>query len=159
MVKRYDGNAPGWQMRTHDRHYVADLNGDNKADLVVFNANDWSPVYLGRMISTGGGLNCDWSATWIGGWHLGTVDHFEPCHYQGPGGNRDLFVHNTDWFGMLRSTSPWALDKIYYRWIHNYKYGKQLLNGAGESWQITMKRGRLKSSAICLLNKAQRRHR
>jgi hypothetical protein len=123
MVHRYDGNAPGWQMRTHDRHYVADLNSDNKADLVVFNANDWSPVYLGRMISTGVGLNCDWADTWIGGWHLGTVDRFEPCHYQGPGGKPDLFVHNTDWFGMLRSASPWVLDKIYYRWIHNYKYG------------------------------------
>ncbi len=123
MVQRYDGNAPGWQMRTHDRHYIADLNADGKADLVVFNANDWSPVYLGRMISTGTGLNCDWSATWIGGWHLGTVDRFEPCHYQGPPGKPDLFVHNTDWFGMLRSASPWVLDKIYYRWIHNYKYG------------------------------------
>jgi len=123
MVKRYDGNAPGWQMRAHDRHYVADLNSDNKADLVVFNSNDWSPVYLGRMISNGVGLNCDWADTWIGGWHLGSVDRFEPCHYQGPSGKPDLFVHNTDWFGMLRSASPWVLDKIYYRWIHNYKYG------------------------------------
>ncbi len=123
MTQRYDGNAPGWQMRSHDRHYVADLNGDGKADLVVFNANDWSPVYLGRMISTGTGLSCDWSADWIGGWHLGSVDNFEPCNYQGVSGKRDLLVHNTDWFGMLRSAAPWALDQIYYRWIHNYKYG------------------------------------
>jgi hypothetical protein len=90
-----DGNAPGWQMRSHDRHYVADLNGDGKADLVVFNANDWTPVYLGRMISTGAGLQCDWSADWIGGWHLGNVDSFTPCNYQGGGGKRDLFVHTT----------------------------------------------------------------
>ena len=66
---------------------------------------------------------CDWSPTWIGGWHFGTVDRFEPCHYQGAVGKPDLFVHNTDWFGMLRSATPWVLDKIYYRWIHNYKYG------------------------------------
>ena len=65
---------------------VADLNGDGKADLVVFNANDWTPVYLGRMISTGAGLQCDWSADWIGGWHLGNVDSFAPCNYQGGGG-------------------------------------------------------------------------
>jgi len=123
MTHRYDANAPGWQMRTHDRHYVADLNGDGKADLVVFNANDWTPVYLGRMISTGAGLSCDWSADWIGGWHLGTVDAFTPCNYQGVSGRRDLFVHNTDWFGMLRSAAPWFLDRIYYRWIHNYRYG------------------------------------
>ena len=124
MTQRYDGNAPGWQMRSHDRHYVADLNGDGKADLVVFNANDWTPVYLGRMISTGTGLLCDWSADWIGGWHLGQVDNFEPCNYQGVSGKRDLLVHNTDWFGMLRSSGcPWQLDRIYYRWIHNYRYG------------------------------------
>jgi hypothetical protein len=123
MVQRYDGNAPGWQMRTQDRHYVADLNADGNADLAVFNANDWAPVYLGRMISTGSGLNCDWTADWIDGWHLGTVDHFEPCDYQGSGRRADLFVHNQDWFGMLRSAAPYALDKIYYRWIHNYKYG------------------------------------
>jgi len=123
MTSRYDGNAPGWQMRKNDRHYVSDLNSDKKADLVVFNADDWTPVYLGRMISTGVGLKCDWSADWIGGWHLGKVDRFEPCHYQGGAGKPDLFVHNTNWFGMLRSAAPWALDKIYYRWIHNYRYG------------------------------------
>jgi hypothetical protein len=39
MVQRYDDNAPGWQIRSHDdRYYVADLNVDNKSDLVVFNA-------------------------------------------------------------------------------------------------------------------------
>ena len=123
MTHRYDGNAPGWEMRPHDRHYVGDLNGDKKADLIVFNANDWTPVYLGRMISTGTGLTCDWAADWIGGWHLGTVDRLEPANYQGIAGRPDLFVHNTDWFGMLRSAAPWVLDKIYYRWIHNYRYG------------------------------------
>ncbi len=123
MTHRYDGNAPGWQMRRSDRHYIADLNGDKKADLVAFNSNDWAHVYLGRMISTGVGLTSDWAADWIGGWHLGTVDSFEPCNYEGIGGKPDLFVHNHDWFGMLRSASPWALNKLYYRWIHNYRYG------------------------------------
>jgi hypothetical protein len=124
MARRYDGNAPGWQMRAHDRHYVADINGDKKADLFVFNADDWGPVYLGRMISNGTALNCDWAADWIGGWHLGTVDRFETCNYQGAAAGRpDLFVHNHDWFGMLRSALPFVLDNIYYRWIHNYRYG------------------------------------
>jgi hypothetical protein len=124
MTRRYDGNAPGWQMRAHDRHYVADINGDKKSDLFVFNADDWGPVYLGRMISNGAALGCDWAADWIGGWHLGTVDRFEPCNYQGAAAGRpDLFVHNTDWFGMIRSASPFVLDNIYYRWIHNYRYG------------------------------------
>ena len=42
FVRRYDGNAPGWQMREHDMHWVADINGDGKADLFVYNANDWA---------------------------------------------------------------------------------------------------------------------
>jgi hypothetical protein len=52
-------------------------------------------------------LSIEWSADWIGGWRLGTADRFEPCHYQDLNGKPDLFVHSTDWFGMLRSASPW----------------------------------------------------
>jgi hypothetical protein len=124
MAQRYDGNAPGWQMRRHDRHYLADLNSDGRADLWVFNADDWSPVYLGRMISSGGSLSSSWIADWVVEWHLGKVDRFEPCDYQGAGGAPDLFVHNQNWFGMLRSAGPVTMDRIYYRWIHNYRYGR-----------------------------------
>ena len=124
MAQRYDGNAPGWQMRRHDRHYVGDLNGDGKGDLWFFNADDWSHVYLGAGISTGSSLNISWSQDWIGEWHLGTVDRFEPCDYQGVSGRPDLFVHNQNWFGMLRHAAPAALDKLYFRFIHNYRYGR-----------------------------------
>jgi hypothetical protein len=120
MTQRYDGNAPGWQMRKHDRHYLADVNGDGRADLVVFNADDWSPVYLGTMVSNGAGL----SSGWVGEWHLGNVDRFEACDYPGKGGQPGLFVHNHDWFGMLRTDAPIRMDRIYYRWIHNYRYGR-----------------------------------
>ena len=37
---------------------------------------------------------------------------------------RDLFVHNQDWFGMIRATPALCLQRIYYRWIHNYRYGR-----------------------------------
>jgi hypothetical protein len=123
-VQRYDGNAPGWQMRKHDRHYVADVNGDGKVDLFVFNAEDWGHVYLGTMISNGTSLQASWAQDWVGEWHLGTVDQFEPANYQGASGRRDLFVHNKDWFGMLRAAAPVALDRLYYRFIHNYRYGR-----------------------------------
>jgi len=111
-------------MRRHDRHYVGDLNGDGKGDLWFFNADDWSHVYLGAGISTGSSLNISWSQDWIGEWHLGTVDRFEPCDYQGVSGRPDLFVHNQNWFGMLRHAAPAALDKLYFRFIHNYRYGR-----------------------------------
>ena len=39
-------------------------------------------------------------------------------------GERDLFVHNQDWFGMIRATPALSLQRIYYRWIHNYRYGR-----------------------------------
>jgi hypothetical protein len=120
----YGGNAPGWQMRKNDRHYLADINGDGKADLFVFNALDWATEYLGAMCSTGTGVTTSWSADWVGEWNLGNVDQFEVCNYEGVGGRRDLFVHNQNWFGMMRATPGLALQKIYYRWIHNYRYGR-----------------------------------
>ncbi len=124
MVRRFDGNAPGWQMRRNDRHYVGDLNGDGMRDLWFFNSLDWSQVYLGAGISSGSDLTVSWAADWIGEWHIGTVDRFEPCDYQGSGAKADLFVHNQDWFGMMRAATPVDLDRIYYRFIHNYQYGR-----------------------------------
>jgi IgA Peptidase M64/FG-GAP-like repeat len=123
-VQVYNGNVPGWQMRKNDLHWLADINGDGKADLFVFNALDWSTEYLGAMCSTGTGLATTQIADWVGEWNLGKVDQFEVCNYEGVAGKRDLFVHNQDWFGMIRSTPGFSLQKIYYRWIHNYRYGR-----------------------------------
>ena len=76
------------------------------------------------MLSTGTGLNCSWVQDWVGEWNLGGVDKFIACNYEGVDGQRDLFVHNTDWFGMIRATPALSLQRIYYRWIHNYRYGR-----------------------------------
>ncbi len=124
MTKRYDGSVPGWQMRRHDQHYLADLNGNGRADLFVYNHQDWYSEYLGTMTSSGTGLSARWSVDWVGEWNLGGVDRFEPCDYEGAGGRRDLFVHNHDWFGMIRANRGLSLQRIYYRWIHNYSYGR-----------------------------------
>ena len=124
MTRRYDGNAPGWQMRAHDMHWIADVNRDGKADLFVYNHQDWTPEYLGTMISSGTDLVSAWKEDWVGEWNLGTVDRFEPCDFEGVGGRRDLIVHNTDWLGMIRATPTLSLRRIYHKWIHNYRYGR-----------------------------------
>ena len=124
MVHRYDGNAPGWQMRKNDQHWVADVNGDGKADLFVYNWQDWSTQYLGTMISNGSSLSASWVADWVGEWNLGGVDRFEPCNYEGVAGRRDLVVHNQDWLGLIHAAPGLSLQKIYYRFIHNYPYGR-----------------------------------
>ncbi len=124
MVHRYDANVPGWQMRAHDRHWIGDVNGNGKADLFVYNHEDWGPEYLGTMITDGTSLQASWREDWVGEWNLGSVDAFQPCDYEGAGGRRDLIVHNTNWLGMIRATPGLSLQRIYYKWIHNYEYGR-----------------------------------
>ena len=124
MAHRYDGSVPGWQLRKNDQFWIADVNGDKKVDLFVYNCNDWATQYLGIMVSSGSALSASWTADWVGEWNLGTVDRFEACNYEGASGRRDLVVHNHDWLGMIRATPRLELQKIYYRWIHNYRYGR-----------------------------------
>jgi len=124
MVHRYDGNAPGWQMRKNDQHYVCNIKGDAREDLFVFNCLDWSTEYLGTMASNGTSLSCAWKEDWVGEWNLGSVDRFISCNFEGVPGKRDLFVHNQNWFGMIKATPTLSLQKLYYKWIHNYRYGR-----------------------------------
>jgi hypothetical protein len=42
----------------------------------------------------------------------------------GRGGRPQLYVHNTDWFGVIDGRRGITLDRIYYRWIHNYRHGR-----------------------------------
>lgn len=123
-VRRYDGNAPGWQMRRNDQHWVGDIDGDGRADLFVYNHQDWSTQYLGTMRSSGTALTCSSRSGWVGEWNLGSVDRFVACNYEGVGGKRNLIVHNRNWLGMIRATPTLSLQRIYYQWIHNYRHGR-----------------------------------
>lgn len=125
IVARYDGDVPGWDgLARNDIFFPADVNGDGQTDLFGFNYQDWSTEYLGKMISNGSSLSVSYVADWVGEWNLGGVDQFETCNFEGVKGEPDLFVHNRDWFGMIRANPSFSLRKIYYRWIHNYRYGR-----------------------------------
>jgi hypothetical protein len=122
--RRFDGTVPGWDgMRRNDQWYVADVNGDGKKDLYVYNATDWATEYLGTLRSSGSNLSGGWQENWIGSWNLGQVDHFRVTNFNGSAGWDDLIVFNDDWMGLLRSgsSSVW-LTSIYPKWVHNHNY-------------------------------------
>jgi hypothetical protein len=122
---RYDGDVPGWDgLGRHDRFFAADIDASGRADLWVWNHDDWSTEYLGRMISSGTSLKADYAGDRVGEWNLGAVDAFEPARMTGKSGQPQLYVHNTDWFGVISGLHPITLDRIFYRWIHTYRYGR-----------------------------------
>jgi len=130
MTARYDGDVPGWgRLARNDRFFPADITSDGKIDLFAYNSVDWSEEYLGRLISTGAALSGDYVADWVGEWNLGPSDAFETCSFEGAPGKPDLFVHTQDWFGMIRGRRgrgqrALTLERLYFRWIHNYRYGR-----------------------------------
>ena len=121
-VNRYDGDVPGWGgLARNDVFIPADIDGDGRCDLWAWNHQDWSTEYLGRMLSTGVGLSADFTGDWVGEWNLGPADAFEVA----PAGRGSrLYVHNTDWFGVIDGANGTTLEAIYYRWIHTYRYGR-----------------------------------
>jgi hypothetical protein len=124
FVQRFDRDVPGWgEMRAHDRWYVADVNGDERQDLYVYNAVDWATQYLGTLRSSGSNLGGTFQGDWIGSWNLGQVDQFRVANFNGGAGWDDLLVYNDNWFGLLKSSSSSvALSAIYPKWIHNHNY-------------------------------------
>jgi hypothetical protein len=125
MAVRYDGDVPGWGgLARHDQFMPADINGNGRTGLFAYNYQDWSTEYLGRMISNGSALTADFVGDWVGEWNLGPSDAYEVCNFEGAKGRPDLFVHNQDWFGMIRGRRSLSLQKLYFRWIHSYRYGR-----------------------------------
>lgn len=125
FVKRFDGVIPGWEMGPDDRHIVADINGDGKQDIYVFNTNNWDKEYLGCLRSTGTDLAGSWQKDWIGSWNLGGVDNLKATNFTGGANAEDLVIHNTNWFGLLRSEGT-SLSQVFIcpTYIHNFRYHK-----------------------------------
>jgi hypothetical protein len=124
-VRRFDGDVPGWGgLARHDQFIAADIDGNGRCDLWAWNHQDWSTEYLGRMISSGTNLTASFVGDWVGEWNLGPSDAFEVARFGGRSGQPSLYVHNADWFGVINGRRGYALDRIYYRWMHTYRYGR-----------------------------------
>jgi hypothetical protein len=126
-VQYYAGSVPGWgTMKRGDQYYVADINGDGREDLYGYNATDWPTEFLGRLISNGSALSGGYCKDWIGDWNLGQVDRFLVADFDGDSKD-DLFVRNSNWFGMLWSQwNTLNFKRLYLRYIHNFRYNSTL---------------------------------
>jgi IgA Peptidase M64/FG-GAP-like repeat len=124
FMRRFDRDVPGWgEMRTNDQWFVADVNGDGRGDLYVYNATDWATEYLGTLRSSGTSLDGGWQEDWIGSWNLGRNDRFVVANFNGGVNWDDMLVFNDGWFGLLRSLSNQvSLTAIYPEWIHNHRF-------------------------------------
>ena len=124
FVHRFDRDVPGWgEMRRNDQWFVADINGDRKSDLYVYNAKDWNTQYLGTLLSSGTSLGGGFQSDWIGNWNLGANDKFVVLNFNGGANWDDLLVFNDDWLGLLRSTSNRVTQTaLYPQWVHNHRY-------------------------------------
>jgi transposase InsO family protein len=122
----YGDRLAGWGVHPHDQFYAADTNGDGAVDLYAVNTTDFATEYLGILESEGTSDALDvrgWQADRIGEWDLRAIDHFLVGNFNGGLGWDDLFVSNSEWFGLLRSRrSSVQMDAIYYHWIHTVEY-------------------------------------
>jgi hypothetical protein len=56
---------------------------------------------------------------------IARLDNFKPCKLRsGVGGKPDLIAHNWNWCGVMRVSPGISLQRMYYRWIHNYRHGR-----------------------------------
>lgn len=108
-----------WVLGPADKFQVADVNNDGKADLFAFNTAVSGAERLGTLTSSGLGLTGSFVTDWIGGWNLGAVDLLTPANYTGGAGTSGLYIHNNEWFGLIRKTAgSLTFDRIYFHWLY-----------------------------------------
>lgn len=123
-VRRYDGVLPGWHLRRHDRFQLAQPGSGAGTGLIVWNTSDWATGYLGAVTAAGTALTCNRVTSRVGEWNLGSQDALEIADLAGSGHQGSFVIHNHDWIGLGHLGPVPGLDHIYYRWIHDYRYGR-----------------------------------
>ena len=97
--------CPAGRCARHDRHWLADINGDGRRDLFVYNHQDWADgVSRHDGLERHRAARAAWQADWVGEWNLGARRQVRGLQLRRRcAASRDLFVHNQDWFGMIRA--------------------------------------------------------
>jgi len=101
-VRRFDRDLPGWgEMKPGDQFIVADVDGDGKDDIVVFNGSDFSVGYLLILRSTGRDLQFvrRYDDTLPGWGSMKAHDKFFVASFNA-GRRADLFVSNQQDFSI-----------------------------------------------------------
>lgn len=101
-ARRFDRNLPGWgEMKPGDQFMAADVDGDGKDDIVVFNGRDFSIGYLLILRSTGNDLQfVRRYDDQLPGWgSMKRNDKFFVANFN-PGRRADLFVSNQQDFSI-----------------------------------------------------------
>jgi hypothetical protein len=137
-TERVPGPGGGWRIRSNDRYYVGDLDGDGRDDLFVFNGVDWNQEYFATLLSTGDGFvraaRYDDAMT---NWDFKPHDFFTVADFNGDGLD-DVFVHNHDdwghkYLGMLRSNGgTLTLVRRYDDFAPSWEMGDQDRWAAGD---------------------------
>ena len=124
FLKVNKDEVPGWQFGPRDTFYAANLDGDDKEDLLARNSQDWSKAYVGRFHSNGdGGFSANWQEDALANLDLKTSFTIRVGNFWGQNGYDDFFAINGNYLWMARNTgSGFQIQAYYPGWIHNHRF-------------------------------------
>lgn len=99
IIERYDGALPGWNLKSRNKIYIGDFDGDGRDDFLIYNGQNWRLNYLGLYFSEGSFLR---PASRINGrvndeWFIGDNENFHIGDFNGDGKDDFLMVEQTSW--------------------------------------------------------------
>lgn len=117
-VMSADGSF-GWNLGVNDTHFIGDVNGDGKDEVVMR-----SPEWMGVVSFTGGKfvldhLSHDWihKADGTGGWNLGRVDKVFIGDMNGDGKD-EVILRSPEWLGFIAfEGGKFVAKHLSYDWV------------------------------------------